>query len=399
MPEIELDCPSCQEHLTLDEAFADGVCRCSNCGTVMSVPSQARSQSTRPGAPMLRPDLPAGVKSHGRKKRRQLVDEITVEAEQEAIEAQSERLNPAAMDTDEIALEEFEHDLDDRESSAHHAMLVTAKEDGSFVTPSGRKISVSSPALIPTAPSVQEEQEPRRRSMMITFVGMLIMTASTILILGITYFSMMLLNEQANQAADPASPTATAPTSNPFSSDQPNFFHLPLKNQTALVVDGYGLSSAWNSQMKKSMVAASKTFGPNAVQFFFFTDVDKPHVYPAEAGVLGPIQRQELGNLIETELYTINVSDPMAALAKALESRPKQLILMTGQKLSREKIRAIGNLIGGARLRFDVILVDVSDIQWTRLTATYGGQSLTVTESQVVQWLNPPAPAGATKKP
>ena len=41
MQTLDLECPSCQEMLELDAGFAGGVCRCSNCGTLMTVPSDA----------------------------------------------------------------------------------------------------------------------------------------------------------------------------------------------------------------------------------------------------------------------------------------------------------------------------------------------------------------------
>lgn len=51
MQTIDLECPSCGEMLELDSGFAGGVCRCSNCGTLMTVPSDAGQAETlsRPG--------------------------------------------------------------------------------------------------------------------------------------------------------------------------------------------------------------------------------------------------------------------------------------------------------------------------------------------------------------
>lgn len=41
MPVIDLECPNCHESLELDAGFAGGVCRCANCGTLMTVPENA----------------------------------------------------------------------------------------------------------------------------------------------------------------------------------------------------------------------------------------------------------------------------------------------------------------------------------------------------------------------
>src|ERR1700693_4572728 len=40
---IRLTCTSCKTILSIDDAFAGGVCRCQHCGTIQTVPSQTRS--------------------------------------------------------------------------------------------------------------------------------------------------------------------------------------------------------------------------------------------------------------------------------------------------------------------------------------------------------------------
>src|SRR4051794_20844563 len=47
---ISLTCTNCQTVLTIDDAFAGGVCRCQHCGTIQTVPSHLkRKRSTAPG--------------------------------------------------------------------------------------------------------------------------------------------------------------------------------------------------------------------------------------------------------------------------------------------------------------------------------------------------------------
>src|SRR6478752_8934621 len=40
---ISLICTNCQMELTMDDAFAGGVCRCQHCGTIQTVPSHAKN--------------------------------------------------------------------------------------------------------------------------------------------------------------------------------------------------------------------------------------------------------------------------------------------------------------------------------------------------------------------
>ena len=43
---ISLTCTHCQTVLSIDDAFAGGVCRCQHCGTIQTVPSSLRKGAT-----------------------------------------------------------------------------------------------------------------------------------------------------------------------------------------------------------------------------------------------------------------------------------------------------------------------------------------------------------------
>jgi hypothetical protein len=45
---ISIACTSCQTVLTIDDAFAGGVCRCQHCGTIQTVPSHLKSNARPP---------------------------------------------------------------------------------------------------------------------------------------------------------------------------------------------------------------------------------------------------------------------------------------------------------------------------------------------------------------
>ena len=47
---ISLSCTHCQRVLTIDEAFAGGVCRCQHCGTIQTVPAHLKNgEKDKPG--------------------------------------------------------------------------------------------------------------------------------------------------------------------------------------------------------------------------------------------------------------------------------------------------------------------------------------------------------------
>ena len=54
---IQLNCIKCGAGLSIDDAFAGGVCRCQHCGAIQKVPSRKRSRPTAPG------DIPTATSS------------------------------------------------------------------------------------------------------------------------------------------------------------------------------------------------------------------------------------------------------------------------------------------------------------------------------------------------
>lgn len=72
MQTLDLECPSCGEMLELDAGFAGGVCRCSSCGTLMTVPADAGQAETlsRPspsGGSASLPELPRPSRTRNKK--------------------------------------------------------------------------------------------------------------------------------------------------------------------------------------------------------------------------------------------------------------------------------------------------------------------------------------------
>jgi len=375
MSEIELDCPNCREHLVLDQAFAGGVCRCSSCGTLMSVPkADELGNAQRRAAPSARPEVPAGTKSSIKRKRRRMEDEISREAQSEQRRAE-ETPDANALDTGEIT----DEPIDDRESSDQHAVIVTATDDGTFVTPSGRTISVSSGSKIPTAKKQQQ------RNAIINIVGMFILLATMAAVMGIAFFAVQYLSRESNSNGS-TSGGSQAPSANPFQSETANVLHVPITSPSVVLVDGYSMANHWSANVKPAFVASAKTFGVSRVQFIFFTDA-RPTVFPPQAEVLKSTHRQELKSILEIGVFSPRVANPLSALETSLNSKPRQVILCTSQKMDKSILESIDEQITKSNVRFDVVLIDTTDTALKRLAEKHNGTYLTVTEQQIVIWL------------
>ena len=62
MSKVELECPGCGKTLQLDKAFVGGVCRCSHCGMLMSVPEHPGLKVQKEiDVAVERPDVPVAA--------------------------------------------------------------------------------------------------------------------------------------------------------------------------------------------------------------------------------------------------------------------------------------------------------------------------------------------------
>jgi Tfp pilus assembly protein FimV len=62
---IRLNCTNCKAQLSIDDAFAGGVCRCQYCGTIQTVPKHLKSAADSSGSVALKTGTKPSKKSHG----------------------------------------------------------------------------------------------------------------------------------------------------------------------------------------------------------------------------------------------------------------------------------------------------------------------------------------------
>ena len=62
---ILLTCTNCRQTLEIDDAFAGGVCRCSHCGAIQTVPSHLKGSATPAGGSVNAAQVAAGASTNG----------------------------------------------------------------------------------------------------------------------------------------------------------------------------------------------------------------------------------------------------------------------------------------------------------------------------------------------
>ncbi len=202
MKPIRLDCPECGEGLELDAGFAGGVCRCSNCGTLMTVPAAAGSGGR--AERLMRPEAPG-----------EPVGKV----------AKSGR------------------------GGKRKAGVGGLPGAGTYVTASGKKVDIGSKTKVPVA---SRRIKAARYGTTAAFVGVMV------LVLGAAaYLGYRMVNQTISDPPD-TTPVErfvyepdTAPTALPAS----NVLGIPVGRETAVIVDLSEGADAWRGDVEDVLVA------------------------------------------------------------------------------------------------------------------------------------------------
>ena len=194
MKSIRLDCPECEEPLELDAGFAGGVCRCSNCGTLMTVPeSPTRGKAER----LRRPDEPG-------------------QAPRAAAKAGKRPAPPPA---------------------------------GTYVTASGRQVEIGKSTKVPTASKRIKAARYGTTAAFVVVMAVILGAAG--------YLGYRLINQTISDPPDTTPierfvfTAGAAPTTLPAS----NVLGIPVGRETAVIVDASAGADDWREPMEAALVA------------------------------------------------------------------------------------------------------------------------------------------------
>jgi len=339
--DLELTCPSCDQILVLDAGFAGGVCRCSSCGTLMTVPHA--SPSSQNHTTHTRPDSP------------------------------NETLGTESTDLQDAAIEKL--------VSATTPQVSSAAPKGQNQTPSPKTPTrkKSHPDAIATTIRLN-----RRFAIRAAFVSTFLFI-SGMTIFAISLFYHFQASELARLREHPEVIVTFEydPAANPFLLDKPNFLGIQLSPSTAIVVDTPTSSSHWLGLIKEAIVSGTD-FDTSAVAVQLqFSSQDEPAVYPENFTHLADLHPDELRQYLNGNL-AMGTTDPVNAIHQALTTNPVQLIFVTGQKLSSKHVKAIQTLIQSKpSTRFDVVLVGDQNLAIQTLTSVYSGQCVVMTAKKL----------------
>jgi len=358
MDQIELECPGCQEVLEIDIGFAGGVCRCSNCGTLMTVPTpQTESpagRSTRPAAPG-RPDRPGAP---GPAAERPAAPQ---RPERPAAPAAPEPPAPAPAEAAESEVEaeiEVEPEVT-AEQGPLKAEAITVADDGSYVTESGKEIEITD--IDKVAVARRKRKAIRWTTMAVFFIVMAIVVAACV-------FAIVIILNAADQepdipGLDPDNPDIALvegydPDANPYLMQEPNLLGVPMESTSTIVIDASGASRTWFSYVTFAVLQGTKNVNDEKLQIILATEAG-PVKYPEGApAVLDATRADAIQGFFDSHRAT-GAASLAPAVAAAAAADPDQVVLVVGRPLAYDQVNAIeAALADKPGIRLDAFMID-----------------------------------------
>ncbi len=341
---LELECPGCTEKLELDPGFAGGVCRCSMCGTLMTVPDDPAAQRAER---LVRPSSPGGGRPAAPTIQRDHAPTPGAEPHDEDM-------------LDAIALPEDEQPGDDADGQT-------------YVTESGRVVHIEHHTDIPTA---------KKKRVLIRATTAIIFASIVAALLALMIFALVMITS-------PPPPVDSSHLAlqrfeynrdnNPWTMDAPNVLGYPLGERAVIVVDASQESQRWLEDVKHGLAVGLTRADSKA----------RVAVVYATAGGVETMSGglQSIGGLSESKLMGFQEDikaggSPVlrAAIEEAVELKPAVIILVTGRRASAIDLDRITPILDGAttpddkKLIVDVLNIDRDDPGMERLAQSYGGR-------------------------
>jgi hypothetical protein len=270
---IRISCTNCKTVLSIDDAFAGGVCRCQHCGTIQTVPSSAREASAvgSPGQAM------GGSKS----------------------------LFQAGSSSGSRDLEEL-----------------SAAVVSSGLTSS--RLKRSNKPLI----------EPKSTNLMPIIVAAGVVIALLVVVI---IFLMTRNSSTAKTTADNGSTPGgqTSNGSAPTAADAantPNFCTTPLTGTTVIyLIDCGQASKDCLGDLKDAVIKSARTLGSDRKFQILFWNKDAGGAYPESITTYATKESIDAAQKAEDAVFAYGQSDVTVSLQKAIAQHPDEIVLATGK--------------------------------------------------------------------
>ena len=332
MATLELQCPSCSLRLELDGGFAGGVCRCSNCSTLMTVPEDPEAERAEA---LTRPDAPdiAGKR------------------------------------------------LDSPRQDSPPATTPTSQADPqTFTTKTGKQVRIGNVRSIPIA---KKKRKMLRAAVVMMFIaGVLCVVA--VCIAGFIF----LMNGPPSQDAGAAlvEQLGYDPQANPYLLDRPNVLGLTVAGRTAVIVDASASSAGWLSLLKDAISSGlSSDEGTSASVAIWYVTEDKSEALLDGFTSLSELTTAQLESL-QTPIVASGVASLDQQISIVLQQNPDRIILVVSSDQTETQAQQIAAQLSRHEAVVDVAMIANYEQAFKDLAHLQQGQAIELSQSQLKDW-------------
>lgn len=293
MQTLDIECPSCGEMLELDAGFAGGVCRCSNCGTLMTVPSEAGKAES-----LIKPTSSTAMGAGG-------LDSMGVP------DPEPRRSNRASKS---------KSGKGKRGKSKKGRPTIATIEAGEYRTTSGKIIQVEETTRVPMAESKKKQIRMATTIVFFSIVAAVVAIAAVAII--------MFSGGPGNFVGGGNSDVEYDPAANPYTLTYANVMGLPVQGHTAVVIEASQYSEEWMAQVG-DIITAGLSKEMQGGEVALIGAANKPVLLAGGPPRKLPLKPGELGTWFN-KLPAEGEADMSAAIKSALDSKPETLIVIVG---------------------------------------------------------------------
>ncbi|MBI1374969.1 MAG: hypothetical protein GC159_19805 [Phycisphaera sp.] len=323
---INMICPQCGDELEIDEGFRGGVCRCFNCGMLMTVPDEpdAATQERVQAPPKRRTSAPSKRRS-------------SAPAPRPASAPKPIRAQPVDMSTiDASSVPVARKRRPPRKSVKYSVWGVV----GVFVLALIVAIIVTISVLFEKPPEVTPEQ---------------------------IYKEQFALNE------------------NPYTKGEPNFIGIDAGKRTVVMIDSSQSFANYIDYLKQMALRSVKTLrADQEIQFIFWRD-GAPMAYPEEPRAAGQIKRDMMASQLD-QVFATGGMKVAPAFQKAIAEKPDRLIIVAHQVPLPEELTGVADQLKKANIKTYVVLIDYPDPFFKKLAEGTGGQYIDIPAARLRRW-------------
>ena len=392
---ISLECSNCKTVLNIDDAFAGGVCRCQQCGTIQTVPKIGQ----RPSNPMEEPQSANSPKALFKRKGR---IESALSPYNDQLDKAADEISPSDMNSAAVvgqvgrrpqgdgsgmpspgasfagpspsAVGRVGGQASPRVATPQAAAPVPAAKPAPAPAPTA--VNPIRPSTAAQAPEVHVAPHPAGSKSKLIFISLGILVL--LLLGGAVFYVIFGTGGNSDQTSNKTDGTQTASKGNDTPdarSGTPSICGITLRGKVIVyIVDRAGCTSNGFQKMLAACYTSIESLTTSRKFQMIIWNNHRDLAYPADKPVIASATNLAACQKATSDTYA-GASDLSAALRKALDSKDDEIILMSAVDLDDATGQDIRTALDQKSVKFHGIAVglDLSGDTLKSLTNKFNG--------------------------